>query len=323
LLEVAPKRQLIFNTAIVRRFTSSDDMADAQEIPTLPEGYKVPEVWAPKDMGGPFGGLNRPTAGSRTDDALPKGEHALQLYSLATPNGQKVTILLEELGVEYDAWIIKILQASQFSKGFVGANPNSKIPAMLDYNPEDKSADAKAASGEPIRVFESGSILMYLAEKYGKFIPTNTRAKTECMNWLMWQMSTAPIIGGGFGHFYKYAPVKIEYAIDRFSMETKRILDVLDRHLGGKDDGVVKDYIVNGEYTIADMAIMPWIRCVTNPEGYNAAKFLDTDSYTHVNAWVDRLMARKAVARGMKVNGFREGTLPERHSKSDFPPEDY
>jgi GST-like protein len=295
-------------------------MAAPEEKPSLPESYKVPEVWTWSDNGG----MNRPIAGPRSDAALQKGEHAIQLYSLGTPNGQKVTILLEELGVEYDAWIINIMNLEQFTSGFVACNPNSKIPTMWDYNPDESALDAKASSGEPLRLFESGSILVYLAEKYGnKFIPTDRRKKVECMNWLMWQMGSAPFLGGGFGHFYKYAPVKIEYAIDRYSMEAKRLFDVLDRHLGGKDDGVPKQYVCGDEYTIADMAIMPWIRCVNGPAGYQSGKFLECDQYTHVNAWMERILARKAVQRGIRVNGFSGDAVPNRHSRSDFAPEDY
>ena len=221
----------------------------------------------------------------------------------------QVTILLEELGVEYDAWKISIMEQKQFTSGFVKLNPNSKIPAMYDYGID---------ANDPIRVFESGSILLYLSEKFGgKFMPKDLRAKTECINWLMWQMGSAPSIGGGFGHFYKYAPIKIQYGIDRFSMESKRLLDVLDQHLGSGD----KKYICGDEYTIADMAILPWIQCFDI--GYNAAKFLQLDSYKHVQKWRMRLEDRKAVQRGMRVNGFRNNAITERHSKEDFAPEDY
>lgn len=275
--------------------------------PTLPEGYVVPDVWTMKEMGGPQSQMNQPTSGPRSEEELPKGEHALQLYSLGTPNGQKVTILLEELGVEYDSWKINIMDLKQFTTGFVECNPNSKIPCMWDYDP--------VGGGPPLRVFETGSILLYLAEKYGRFIPTDPRKKVEMMNWLMWQMGSAPSIGGGFGHFYKYAPIQIEYAIDRFSLETKRLLDVLDKHLAGKE------YVCGDEYTIADMAIMPWMQCII--VGYSAREFLQVDSYTNVMAWIERLMARKAVQRGVRVNGFREGAIEHRHSKADFAPEDY
>lgn len=244
--------------------------------------------------------MNQPTAGARTEKALERGAHDLQLYSLGTPNGHKVTILLEELGVEYDAWFINIMEQDQFGSGFVEVNPNSKIPALLDYSFE----------GEPLRVFESGSILLYLAEKYGKFIPTDPRKKVECMNWLMWQMGGAPYIGGGVGHFYVYAPINIEYCIDRFTMETKRQLDVLDKHLAGKE------YVCGDEYTIADMAIMPWVRCID--VFYKATKFVDTPSYKNVVAWVERLTQRDAVKRGLRVNGFGPDAVKERHSKADF-----
>merc|ERR1719329_1805620 len=232
-------------------------------------------------MGGPQSQMNQPTAGARSEEALPKGEHPIQLYSLGTPNGQKVSILLEELGVEYDAWKINIMDLKQFTSGF----------------------------------FESGSIMIYLAEKYGRFIPSNPRKKVEMMNWLMWQMGSAPSIGGGFGHFYKYAPIHIEYAIDRFSLETKRLLDVLGKHLAGKE------FICGDEYTIADMAIMPWMRCII--VGYSAKEFLQVESYANVMSWMDRLTARKAVARGLRVNGFRDDAVQNRHSKADFAPEDY
>jgi len=279
----------------------------AADKPRLPADYVVPEVWAPKEMGGAMGGMNRPTAGKRSEEKLEKGEHPLQLYSLGTPNGQKVTILLEELGVEYDAFKISIMELKQFTSGFVECNPNSKIPCMFDHDP--------VGGGEPLRVFETGSILLYLAEKYGRFIPSDPRKKVEMMNWLMWQMGSAPSIGGGFGHFYKYAPVQIEYAIDRFSMETKRLMDVLDQHLAGKE------FVCGDEYTIADMAIMPWVRCIM--VGYNAKEFLQMDSYTNVMSWMDRLNARKAVQRGLRVNGFADDSVQNRHSKADFAPEDY
>jgi len=297
-------------------------MAQAEEKPSLPECYKVPEVWTPpEEMGGTFGAINRPTAGPRSEEALPKGEHAIQLYSLGTPNGQKVTILLEELGVEYDAWFVPIMQQKQFTSGFVACNPNSKIPCVYDCNPDASEPDAKAVTDDPVRVFESGSILIYLAEKYGKFIPKDRRQRTECINWLMWQMGTAPLLGGGFGHFYKYAPVKIEYCINRFSMEVKRQLDVLDQHLGGTTDGKPKEYICGGEYTIADMAIAPWIICIER--GYNAAGFLDLPSYKNVTAWLARLWQRKAFKRGVRVNGFSEDAVKERHKKEDFEADAY
>merc|ERR1712085_88761 len=244
---------------------------------------------------------NQPTAGKRFEAVLPKGEHSLQLYSLGTPNGQKVTILLEELGVDYDAYKISIMQLQQFGSAFVDINPNSKIPALLDYS----VADGKS---EPLRIFETGSILLYLAEKEKKFLPTDLRKKTECMNWLMWQMGTAPYLGGGFGHFYNYAPVKIEYAIDRFSMEAKRIVDVLDKHLENKK------YVCDDEYTIADIAIFPWIRCL-GEQGYKATEFLQLEKYTNVQRWIKTLEAREGVQRGLRVNGWGSDAIAERHSK--------
>lgn len=272
-----------------------------KEVITYPSGYVVPDVWEPKALGGTVGGMNQPTAGKRFDKELPRGEHDLQLYSLGTPNGQKVTILLEELGIDYDAYTINIMELQQFGSAFVDINPNSKIPALLDYSDKEQP---------PLRVFESGSILLYLAEKEGKFLPTDPRKKTECMNWLMWQMGSAPYLGGGFGHFYKYAPLKVEYAIDRFSMEAKRIVDVLDKHLEGKD------YVCGGEYTIADIAIFPWIRCLE--KGYNAKEFLQLQNYTNVNRWIESLESREAVKRGFRVNGWGPDAIRERHSKDDF-----
>lgn len=275
-----------------------------KEIVSYPEDYVVPKQWSPKVMGGKIGGMNRPTAGKRFDAELPRGKHGLQLYSLGTPNGQKVTILLEELGVDYDAYKINIMQLEQFGSAFVDINPNSKIPALLDYSVKDGD------STEPLRIFETGSILLYLAEKEQKFIPTDLRKKTECMNWLMWQMGTAPYLGGGFGHFYNYAPVKIEYAIDRFSMEAKRIVDVLEKHLENKK------YVCDDEYTIADIAIFPWIRCLD--KGYNATEFLQLNEYTNVQRWIKTLEEREAVQRGMRVNGFGPDAVIERHSIDDF-----
>lgn len=270
---------------------------------TYPKGYEVPKIWKPIVMDGKMGGMNRPTAGERFEAELPRGDHGLQLYSLGTPNGQKVTILLEELGVDYDAYKIDIMSLQQFGSAFVDINPNSKIPALLDYSADD-------TSDGPLRVFESGSILLYLAEKYEKFIPKDLRKRTECMNWLMWQMGTAPYLGGGFGHFYNYAPLKIEYAIDRFSMEAKRIVDVLDKHLEGKD------YVCDEEYTIADMAIYPWIRCLA--VFYNATEFLQLEEYSNVQRWMKTLERREAVQRGLRVNGFGTDAVVERHSIDDF-----
>jgi len=281
--------------------TSQDNAK--KEIVTYPEGYEVPKQWKPKVLGGTLGGMNRPTAGKRFESQLPKGKHGLQLYSLGTPNGQKVTILLEELGVEYDAYVIDIMNLEQFGSAFVDINPNSKIPALLDYSVADDD-------NEPLRVFESASILLYLAEKERKFIPTDIRKKTECMNWLMWQMGSAPYLGGGFGHFYKYAPLKIEYAVDRFAMEAKRIVDVLDKQLEGKE------YVCGHEYTIADMAIYPWIRCLD--KGYNATEFLQLQTYTNVQRWMKTLESREAVQRGLRVNGWGADAVRERHSREDF-----
>lgn len=270
--------------------------------PSIPSTYSVSQVWSPPSADGqPFGGMNRPTAFPRSEKALPKGEHPLQLYSLGTPNGQKVSILLEELnslkGIEYDAWMIKIMELDQFTSEYTKLNPNQKIPAMYDYSLE----------GEPLRLFESGSILLYLAEKYNAFLPKDIRSKTECMNWLFWQVGTAPYIGGGFGHFFKYCPSSFEYCIDRFSMETKRILHVLELHLEGKD------YVLGKEYSIADIAIFPWIRCIET--GYNAKEFLGLDDYKNISRWMNTLLARPAVQKGLKVN---TEVLSERHSSKDF-----
>jgi len=274
-----------------------------EKMVTYPEGYEVPKQWEPKELGGAMGSMNKPTAGKRFESELPRGKHGLQLYSLGTPNGQKVTILLEELGLDYDAYMIEILNQQQFGSAFVDINPNSKIPALLDYSVEN-------GESEPLRVFESASILLYLAEKEKKFLPTDFRKKTECMNWLMWQMGSAPYLGGGFGHFYKYAPLKIEYAIDRFSMETKRIVDVLDKHLQNKE------YICDDEYTIADIAIFPWIRCLD--KGYGATEFLQLEEYKNVQRWMKILEKREAVQRGLRVNGWGPDAIKERHSIDDF-----
>lgn len=274
-----------------------------EEILTYPEGYEVPKKWEPKVLGGKIGGMNRPTAGKRFESTLPRGKHGIQLYSLGTPNGQKVTIMLEELGIDYDAYTINIMDLQQFGSAFVDINPNSKIPALLDYSVADDDS-------EPLRVFESASILLYLAEKEKKFLPTDIRKKTECMNWLMWQMGSAPYLGGGFGHFYKYAPLKIEYAIDRFAMEAKRIVDVLEKQLEGKE------YVCGDEYTIADMAIFPWIRCLD--KGYNATEFLELQDYTNVQRWMKMLESRDAVQRGLRVNGWGPDAVQERHSIDDF-----
>ncbi|MFN3824582.1 MAG: glutathione-dependent disulfide-bond oxidoreductase [Pseudorhodobacter sp.] len=273
--------------------------------------YTPPKVWEWKQgNGGAFASTNRPIAGPTHDKELPVGQHPLQLYSLATPNGVKVTVMLEELlalghkGAEYDAWLIKIGDGDQFGSGFVGVNPNSKIPALLD-----RSGDA------PVRVFESGAILLHLAEKFGAFLPASGPARTEVLNWLFWQMGSAPYLGGGFGHFYVYAPEKFEYAIDRFTMEAKRQFDVLDRQLADRP------YIAGDDYSIADMAIWPWYGQVLLGDVYNAAEFLDAGSYRNVMAWTKRIAARPAVQRGRMVNrsfGDASMQLHERHDASDF-----
>lgn len=273
--------------------------------------YTPPEIWTwDQENGGKFANINRPIAGATHEKDLPVGEHPLQLYSLATPNGVKVTIMLEELlalgheGAEYDAWLIKINDGDQFGSGFVGANPNSKIPAMVDH-----SGDT------PIRVFESGSILMYLAEKFDAFLPTDVAARAETLNWLFWQMGSAPFLGGGFGHFYAYAPEKFEYPISRYAMEVKRQLDVLDQHLRSNQ------FMVGESYTIADMAIWPWYGGLVRGLLYDAATFLQVKEYKNVVRWADQLADRPAVQRGRMVNrtwGEDEEKLPERHSASDF-----
>ena len=279
-------------------------MADTPE-------YTPPKVWIwAKPSGGAFASINRPIAGPTHDKELPVGRHPLQLYSLGTPNGVKVTILLEELlalghaGAEYDAWLIKIADGDQFGSGFVAVNPNSKIPALLDQS-----------GPKPIRVFESGSILLYLAEKCGEFLPTDIAIRTEALNWLFWQMGSAPYLGGGFGHFYAYAPTKIEYAIDRFAMEVKRQLDVLDRRLAESP------YLTGDDYTIADIAVFPWYGGLVKGWSYGAAEFLSVQDYKHVNRWADAILARPAVRRGRMVNrisGTPAEQLRERHDASDF-----
>ncbi|SFB90474.1 GST-like protein [Marinospirillum celere] len=273
--------------------------------------YIPPRVWRwQPGNGGKFANINRPVAGATHDKALPLGEHPLQLYSLATPNGVKVTLMLEELlelGVkeaEYDAWLIDISEGEQFSSGFVEINPNSKIPALVDYSVDP-----------PQRVFESGSILFYLAEKYGYFLPQKPHERTECMNWAFWQMGSAPMLGGGFGHFYAYAPDKQEYPINRFTMEVKRQLDVLDRHLANNT------YMVGENYTLADMLIWPWYGALVMGRLYDAAEFLEADNYTHVLRWAQAIDARPAAQRGRKVNrvwGEESEQLKERHSSADF-----
>ena len=273
--------------------------------------YVPPKVWTwEQPNGGAFASTNRPIAGAMQDAELPVGKHPFQLYSMGTPNGVKVTVMFEELlaaghsSAEYDAWLIRIGKGDQFGSGFVDINPNSKIPALVDH-----SGDA------PLRVFESGSILVYLAEKFGAFMPTDLAARTECMNWLFWQMGSAPYLGGGFGHFYAYAPYKMEYPIDRFSMEVKRQLDVLDRQLA------TNPVVAGDEYTIADMAIFPWYGNLVLGRQYNAGEFLDVASYKNVVAWAEKLDARPAVQRGRMVNrtsGEPHEQLRERHDASDF-----
>ncbi len=276
-----------------------------------PTPYTPPEVWTwTPGHGGRFANINKPTAGATHDKPLPIGRHPLQLYSLATPNGVKVTLLLEELlalghrGAEYDAWLIRISDGDQFGSGFVGVNPNSKIPALMDHS-----------GPTPVRVFESGAILLYLAEKFGAFLPTDTAARAECLSWLFWQMGSAPFLGGGFGHFYAYAPTKIEYAIDRYAMEVKRQLDVLDRRLADNA------FLAGDEYTIADMAIWPWYGTLVKGQLYEAGEFLQVEDYQHVLRWTDEIAKRPAVQRGRKVNrtwGEPSSQLHERHDASDF-----
>ena len=273
--------------------------------------YTPPTVWTwNKANGGRFASINRPIAGATHDKVLPIGKHPMQLYSLGTPNGQKVTVMLEELlalghgGAEYDAWLIKIGDGDQFGSGFVAANPNSKIPALIDHS-----------GATPIRVFESGAILMHLAEKFGAFLPTEPAARAECLSWLFWQMGSAPYLGGGFGHFYAYAPMKNEYAIDRFAMETKRQLDVLDRRLAESA------YLGGAEYTIADIAVWPWYGGLAKGLLYGAGVFLGVEDYKNVQRWADTIAARPAVKRGRIVNrlaGEPSQQLHERHDASDF-----
>lgn len=273
--------------------------------------YEPPKVWKwEKDNGGEFANVNRPIAGPTHEKTLPTGKHPLQLYSLATPNGVKVTVMLEELlalgheGAEYDAYLIDIREGDQFGSGFVDINPNSKIPALMDHS-----------TPKPTRVFESGAILLYLAEKFDAFLPSDPSKKAECLSWLFWQMGAAPYLGGGFGHFYNYAPEKIEYAVDRFTMEVKRQLDVLDRHLAENK------YMCGDEYTIADIAIWPWYGALVLGRLYNAGEFLDVQTYKHVNRWTQEILARKPVQRGRMVNrksGELAEQLHERHDASDF-----
>lgn len=287
-------------------------MSDKNPAHNFPAGYTPPKVWIwEKGNGGQFENINSDTSGARFDKALPVGEHPLQLYSLGTPNGVKVTILLEELlalghqGAEYDAWLIDIFKGDQFGSGFVEINPNAKIPALVDRS-----------SGEPVRVFESGAILLYLAQKFDAFLPKNHKARTEAMNWLFWQVGAAPYVGGGFGHFYAYAPLHIKYAVDRFAMEVKRQLDVLDRHLA------TNRYLAGDEYSIADMAVWPWYNAVAQSEIYGeSGSFLETDRYQHFQRWRTDIASRPAVQRGRMVNrriGKPSEQLHERHHASDF-----
>ena len=273
--------------------------------------YVPPKVWQwERENGGRFASINRPVSGATHEKELPRGKHPHQLYSLATPNGVKVTIMLEELlaaghaGAEYDAYIINIREGDQFGSGFVAINPNSKIPALVDYS-----------TPKPTRVFESGSILLYLADKFGAFVPEDPSDRAECLSWLFWQMGSAPYLGGGFGHFYAYAPYKMEYPIDRFTMEVKRQLDVLDKRLAENH------YVAGDAYTIADMAIWPWYGVLTTGKLYDAAEFLDVQTYTNLLRWFEEIGSRDAVVRGRMVNrsnGPAEGQLRERHDASDF-----
>ena len=276
-----------------------------------PTAYTPPPIWVwNKDNGGRFANINRPVAGATHDKELPVGGHPLQLYSLGTPNGVKVTIMLEELlalghaGAEYDGWLIRIGEGDQFGSGFVAANPNSKIPALVDRS-----------GPEPVRVFESGAILVYLAEKFGAFLPAGGAARAECLSWLFWQVGSAPFLGGGFGHFYAYAPTRIEYAIDRYAMEAKRQMDVLDRRLAETE------YLAGSDYSVADMAAWPWYGLLARGELYEAGEFLQVQEYRNVQRWSEAIAARPAVQRGRMVNrvtGDPSGQLHERHDASDF-----
>ena len=275
---------------------------------SMEEDYTPPKVWKwKKRKGDPFGGMNRPISGATHDTRLPRGKHPFQLYSLGSPNGQKVTIMFEELlaaghrQAEYDAWMIKIMERDQFGSGFVAINPNSKIPALLDRS-----------GPKPVRVFESAAILLHRAEKFGAFLPPPGAARAECYSWLMWQMSTAPVIGGGFGHFYAMAPVKLKYAINRYAMEVKRVLDVADHHLADSR------YFCGRQFTIADIANFAWLNYLMRGDAYGGSKFLDTASYTNVARWVDELRAREGVRRGLTVNRGGEGYIDERHSAADI-----
>ncbi|HEX7038318.1 MAG TPA: glutathione-dependent disulfide-bond oxidoreductase [Pseudomonadales bacterium] len=279
-----------------------------------PDEYQPPRVWKwEAENGGRFARINRPVAGPTHEKELPVGKHPLQLYSLATPNGVKVTIMLEELlalghsGAEYDAWLINIGEGDQFGSGFVAINPNSKIPAMVDRS-----------GPRPVRIFESGAILLYLAEKFGAFLPASLADRAECYAWLFWQMGSAPYLGGGFGHFYAYAPTKMRYPIDRYTMEVKRQLDVLNRNLAERR------FLCGDDYTIADIATYPWYGALAQGRLYEAGEFLDVESYTHVRRWAAEIGARPAVRRGQRVNrswGPEEKRVPERHSAADIGPE--
>ncbi len=287
-----------------RRFLLGDVMSD-------PQSYTPPIVWTwNKESGGKFANINRPVAGATHEKELPVGRHPLQLYSLGTPNGVKVTMMLEELlalghaGAEYDAWLIRINEGDQFGSGFVGINPNSKIPALMDRS-----------GPQPVRVFESGAILIHLAEKFGAFLPEGGSARAECLSWLFWQMGSAPFLGGGFGHFYAYAPTRIEYAIDRYAMEVKRQMDVLDRRLSESR------FIAGDEYTIADMSIWPWYGTLAKGQIYGAGEFLQVHEYKHVVRWTDEIAQRPGAKRGRMVNrtwGEPASQLHERHEASDF-----
>ncbi len=276
--------------------------------PNHPADYTPPKVWTwDKESGGRFAAINRPIAGPTSDKELPIGKHPFQLYSLGTPNGVKVTVMFEELlalghtGAEYDAWLINIGAGDQFGSGFVAINPNSKIPALMDRS-----------GPTPIRIFESAAILIHLAEKFGELLPTEPAARAECLSWLMWQMGSAPYLGGGFGHFYAYAPFKIEYAIDRFAMEVKRQLDVLDRRLAESE------YLGGGDYTIADIAVWPWYGLVAKGMAYESGEFLDVQSYKNVQRWTAQIGARTAVKRGQLVNRAGDKSLAERHAASEI-----
>ncbi len=285
-------------------------MSESSE-PNVPEGYEPPKVWKwESGSGGRFASINRPIAGPTHDKELPVGKHPFQLYSLATPNGVKVTVMFEELlalgheGAEYDAWLINIGEGDQFGSGFVAINPNSKIPALLDRS-----------GPEPIRVFESAAILVHLAEKFGEFLPAEPGARAECFSWLFWQMGSAPYLGGGFGHFYAYAPSRMQYPIDRYTMEVKRQLDVLDRNLADRK------FLIGDDYTIADMATYPWYGGLVEGKLYDAGEFLDVGSYRHVQRWARDIGERPAVRRGRRVNrtwGQEDKQVPERHSAADI-----